>query len=237
MSRTSASAATRPSSRFVEPDQVQPESGRDRSLPGSDRHRAQRGLEFRAKSPCDLRGAAVEAFGQERGVAGHGAAARECAKRCGDVGFGLVAVPRRVEIDLLQRIDRLDPILVRVVVEPALQLGVRRRRRRAAVEDELDLLAHAAPDDRVVALESHRERLAIIDLVAHPRVDQRLLLVGGRRTLPDALELHDEALDLLLRHQDLVRRGEPLAIEPAVEHEQQGAEQQEVDEWLPDESP
>ena len=124
-----------------------------------------------------------------------------------------------------------------MVVEPALQLGVRRRRRRAAVQDELDLLAHAPPDDRVIALEPHRERLAVIDLVAHPRVDQRLLLVGGRRPLPDPLELHDEALDLLLRHEDLVRRGESLAIEPAVQREQQRPEQQEVDEWLPDESP
>ena len=124
-----------------------------------------------------------------------------------------------------------------MVVEPALQLGVRRRRRRAAVQDELDLLAHAPPDDRVVAFEAHGERLAVIDLVAHPGVDQRLLLLGAWRPLPDPLELHDEALDLLLRYEDLVRRGESLAIEPAVQREQQRPEQQEVDERLPDESP
>ena len=50
-----------------------------------------------------------------------------------------------IEVDLRQRVSGLDPIPVGVAIEPRLQLDGRRWRGRAAVTDELELLArHAA---------------------------------------------------------------------------------------------
>ena len=58
-------------------------------------------------------------------------------------------------------------------VEPRLQLGIGRLIAGAGILDqEFELLAHAAPNDGVVGVEPHRDGFAVGDFLRHEIVDQ-----------------------------------------------------------------
>ena len=71
----------------------------------------------------------------------------------------------------------------------------RRVARQLLLGNDLELLAHAALDHRVVAVESQRHALAVQDLVAHVGVDQTGQFLLGRRPAPARLVLARDAVD------------------------------------------
>ena len=84
--------------------------------------------------------------------------------------------------------------LVAVRLEPCPELLGRRLARGGDVlGEELHLLRHAALDDRVVLVESQRERFAIEDLFAHLVFDQLSQLLR-RRVAPPLRPEHQNQL-------------------------------------------
>ena len=114
------------------------------------------------------------------------------------------------------------------------ELGfLRRERARAGVAQELHLLPQPPPDHRVVTVEPERQRLAIVDLLAHEVLDQPRQLRVGRRPPPYGLELPRQPLDLGRRHRDHLRRaGRVCRSRGAIEAEYRGADQEKVQQRL-----
>jgi hypothetical protein len=112
------------------------------------------------------------------------------------------------------------------------ELGVGRHRGGIGVlGQELELLAHAAAHDGVVAVEAERNRLAVEHLVPDEVVDETGQLRVRRRALPRPREALRERVDPSAADRDLPGRRR-VPGERAMEREERGAEQQEVDERL-----
>ena len=112
---------------------------------------------------------------------------------------------------------------------------------RAAADvlgQELHLLRHAALDDRVVLVEAHRQRLAVEDFLLHAILDQSPELFGSRLAPPLRLEHERELAELLDRQPNLLRRHGRVAstLRELPGAEQHGAQQQEVDQRLAQQS-
>ena len=114
---------------------------------------------------------------------------------------------------------------------PQLVLG-RLGRLRDILADELHLLAQPAADHDVVALEAERQGLAIEDLFLHVALDQALELRLAGRPAPGSLEKLGEVLDLGFGHHDLVGPLLDLPADQAEQHEQPGAQHQEMEQRL-----
>ena len=90
--------------------------------------------------------------------------------------------------------------LVTVLLVPALELGSGRLARGGHVlGQELQLLRHAALDDGVVLVQSHRQRLAVEDLFLHFVFHQTVELVRCRLASPLRLEYEDELGEIVER--------------------------------------
>src|SRR3954469_11485042 len=100
-------------------------------------------------------------------------------------------------------------------VEPCLQLSVRRGRRRGAIQNEFQFLSDPASHHWIIAIEAHRDALAVEDLLFHPVVDQSPQFLFRCRSLPYAFELQLQALQLSTRYDDLVRQVGRSKMEPA----------------------
>ena len=96
------------------------------------------------------------------------------------------------------------------------------------LDQELELLPEAAPDDGVVPVQAQRHRFPGGQLVAHVVVHEPLQLVFGGRPLPGPRERGDHRVDLPGRDHDPVRRR--TAAAPVRHREEQRAEREEVDE-------
>jgi len=85
---------------------------------------------------------------------------------------------------------------LRVLLQPGRELHFRGRGgRRRVLDQELELLAQAPPDDRVVAVEAHPHRFPGGDLLLDVVVDQPLELGVARGPLPGAGEARGQVLD------------------------------------------
>ena len=117
--------------------------------------------------------------------------------------------------------------------EERLQLGLGRLGRLGDVlADELHLLAQPAADHDVVALEAERQGLAIEDLLLDVVLDQAVELRLGRRPAPGALEQLGQVLDLRCADHDPVRPLLGRLADHAEQHEQPGAQHQEMEQRL-----
>ena len=120
-----------------------------------------------------------------------------------------------------------------MLVEPTLEVRVRRRGQVAGVlDEELHLLPQPPPDDRVVAVEAHRDGLARRDLLLDVIVDQALQLRPGGRPLPCPREPGGQVLDQPGGDRDARRAGPGAAALPLEEEEEESPEREEVDEGL-----
>ena len=117
---------------------------------------------------------------------------------------------------------------------------VRRRLARGGhvLGQELHLLRHAALDDLVVLVETHRERLAVEDLLLDFVLDQAFEFLRRREAAPLRLVHQGQLGDLVERQPDLRRRRGRRAsgLREGVEAEQTRAEQQEVEQRLAEEA-
>lgn len=104
-----------------------------------------------------------------------------------------------------------------MLVEPGLKLLFRGRGRVDRVLDEkLELLPKAPPQDRVALVEAHGDRLPGGDLLLHAVVDEALELLLGRRPLPHQVEAGGKVLDQAGPVGDAIR-APPLASAAALE--------------------
>ena len=116
--------------------------------------------------------------------------------------------PVRVQVHLAKADPRLDAEGVGVLVEPGLELGVGGRRRVGGIlDEELELLPEPPPDDRVVPVQPHAQRLARRQLRAHVVVDEPLQLQLGRRALPRPGERGRHGVDLARGDDDAAGAG------------------------------
>ena len=102
---------------------------------------------------------------------------------------------------------------------------------RHVLGEELHLLADAAADDGVVAVEPERRALAIEDFVANIVVDEAPELFRARRALPGAGEATGQILDLRRGDDDLAPAPLPF-WRPDEEAEQSRPEDQELQQRL-----
>ena len=148
--------------------------------------------------------------GRSRSPPGPFSAAR---RRC--TASGPAAPARlRAQEDVRPGEPRLPPERVGVLGEVALELLLARLRLAPEVGgQELELLPEPAADDRVVAVQPERQRLAVVDLLADVVIDQPVELLGGRRAEPNPRPVLGEGLDRRRADDDLLAgRGRSIAL-------------------------
>src|SRR5262249_55485783 len=123
---------------------------------------------------------------------------------------------------------------IAVLLIPALELILRRFVRGGDVlGEELHLLRHPALDDGVSLVESQRQPLAIENFLLYPVLDQTVQLFRSRVAPPLRLEQQHHLREVVVAQPDLFRRlAAGAAPTPSVDGEQEGAQENELNEWL-----
>ena len=112
-----------------------------------------------------------------------------------------------IKINLGEREPRLLAETIRTALHELEQLRVIRRRLGGQIlEQEFQLLPHALAQHRVILVESHRQRLAIVNLFADVALDQRSQFGIGGRAQARALEPGDQLFNLAGIYPNLIRR-------------------------------
>lgn len=79
---------------------------------------------------------------------------------------------RTPELDLLQRVGRLDAVGIRMLAQPILEVGLSRNVGGHAIDEKRHLLHHAPAHDLVVAVHAFGNAFAVDDLVPYrPQAD------------------------------------------------------------------
>jgi len=212
---------------------VRAETRRNRTAPFADRQRAQCDLEIASELPRDLaRRGIVEPKLEKKGVAELACRRRPVAAQSHQgrlhVRVETFTAPLWIEINVGKAVARFDTEIRRVRVEIALQLRVGRfGDRRRILGKKLQLRHEPAADDRVVAVEPHRDRFARVDFFSNRFLDHAVELSLRRHALMDRVESRGELLDASLRDDDAIAVRSPTG-EPVISDEQREPEHGEV---------
>ena len=144
---------------------------------------------------------------------------------------------RRIEIQLFEAHERRPGELLRVCVQIGRELGVGRSGALTGfLGHDLEFLANAPLDDRIVTIQSKRLALAVKDLVTDVVVDESGKLLRGRRSIPRRLKASAEFIDLCLAD-DNASLGAAVRCDTPVVDEQCEPDEQEMQQRLPHDPP
>ena len=143
------------------------------------------------------------------------------------------AMLTRIEIHLAEGNPPIDAKDIGMRFQVLRQLSISRLSRRGdIVSNKLQLLLQPAPDNRVVLVQTHRYRFAVIDFLAHAVTDQAVQLFTCGWTLPSAREADHYRRDVSLRDDDLSRLIVSARREEMIRQKNGRSEKKEMNEWF-----